>query len=100
MLQYGHANAEGEGGIAQQQRVPKVEDLVQWEHVCMRHNTTQGSFCFFVFTNVVNNLKLERLRKKTLKVNETQRECGGKTGLGFLRFRARLAGDTGHFARS
>lgn len=33
LLQYGHADTEGEGGVTQQQRVPQVEDLVQWKHI-------------------------------------------------------------------
>lgn len=35
LLQYGHADTEGERRVTQQQRVPQVEDLVQWKHICM-----------------------------------------------------------------
>lgn len=44
LLQYGHANTEGEGGVTQQQCVPQVEDLVQWKHICIQINTTKGRF--------------------------------------------------------
>lgn len=34
LLQYGHADTEWERGVAQQECVPQVKDLVQWEHIC------------------------------------------------------------------
>lgn len=55
MLQDGHADAEGEGGVAQQQSVPQVEDLVQWKHVCMRHNTKQEGFLFDKYGQYFNS---------------------------------------------
>lgn len=42
LLQYGHPNTEGERGITQQQRVPQVEDLVQWKHICKQIHTNKG----------------------------------------------------------
>lgn len=47
LLQYGHANAEGEGRVTQQQRVPQVEDLVKRKHIYVVRteiDTTKGRF--------------------------------------------------------
>lgn len=41
LLQYGHADTEGERGVTQQQRVPQVEDLVEWKHIYRVQKQTQ-----------------------------------------------------------